>query len=144
MSDSLTGLYQQVILDHARERHGDGTVAEPHAERFEHNPTCGDEITLQLAIADGRVQELAWRGTGCSISIASASVLSDLALGRTPAELTELIGSFRTMLRSRGDGDPDESLGDAVAFQGVSRYVMRVKCAMLAWIALEGCLAQIA
>lgn len=147
MSDALAGLYQQVILDHSKQRTGFGELDQADAERFERNPTCGDEVTLQLVMEPGtdRIAALAWRGAGCSISQASASVLAGLAPGLTTTELQSTIDAFREMMRSRGVGEPDEDvLGDAVAFQGVSKFVMRVKCAMLAWVAAEGCLADLA
>jgi nitrogen fixation NifU-like protein len=146
MTDPLAGLYQEVILDHSKRRIGFGELARIDAQHFERNPTCGDEITLQIALDENgeRVESLAWRGAGCSISMASASVLSELAPGMSRDELRATIGEFRTMLRSRGEGEPNEDvLGDAVAFQGVSKYVMRVKCAMLAWVATEACLAEL-
>lgn len=147
MSESLDGLYQQHILDHSKLRKGYGTVEHADAQRFERNPSCGDELTMQLVLEPNsdRIAALAWHGSGCSISQASASVLSELAVGLTTAQLQEKIGAFREMLRSRGEGEPDEEvLGDAIVFQGVSRYVMRVKCAMLAWVGAEGCLADVA
>lgn len=150
----LEGLYQQIILDQSKRRNGDGPLEGADAEHHEFNPTCGDEITVRVrlahdAAADGsapgaaRIAELAWQGDGCSISMASASTLTELVTGRTVDEARELIEAFRAMLRSQGAGEPDEEvLGDAIAFHGVSKYVMRVKCAMLAWVALEACLAQ--
>ena len=148
MSDSLAGLYQEVILDHSKRRIGFGELEHADAERFERNPTCGDEITLQIALKPGtdEIASLGWRGDGCSISMASASVLSELAPGMTLSELQATIDEFRLMLRSRGAGDePDiDVLGDAVAFQGVAKYVMRVKCAMLGWVAAEGCCVELA
>ncbi|HYI32461.1 MAG TPA: SUF system NifU family Fe-S cluster assembly protein [Glaciibacter sp.] len=146
MSSSLDSLYQQVILDHSKQRTGFGELDHADAERFERNPTCGDEITLQITMEPGsdRVSSLAWRGSGCSISQASASVLAGLAPGMTATELQSTIDEFRVMMRSRGVGEPDEDiLGDAVAFHGVSKYVMRVKCAMLSWVAVEGCLTDV-
>jgi len=146
-ADPLGGLYRELILDHARRRDGEGELSAPDAERFERNPTCGDEVTVQVRLEPGtdRVAELGWRGQGCSISLASASVLSGLAPGRTVGEARALIDGFREMARSRGAGTLDEErYGDAVAFEGVSRYVMRVKCAMLPWVALEACLADLA
>jgi nitrogen fixation protein NifU and related proteins len=143
---SLDSLYQQVILDHSKQRTGFGELDHADAERFERNPTCGDEITLQITMEPGTdtVASLAWRGSGCSISQASASVLAGLAPGMTATELQTTIDEFRVMMRSRGVGEPDEDvLGDAVAFQGVSKYVMRVKCAMLSWVAVEGCLTDL-
>ncbi len=142
MSGALDQLYQSLILDHAKRRVGEGTLEHAHGQHFERNPSCGDEITLQVELDGDRLASLAWQGSGCSISMASASVLAELAPGRTRAELADLIGTFREMLRSRGAGEPDEDvLGDAIAFHGVARYIMRVKCAMLSWVALEGALA---
>jgi nitrogen fixation NifU-like protein len=147
MSDVLAGLYQQVILDHARERHGDGPLEHADAEHFERNPTCGDEITVRVAIepGTGRIAELRWQGAGCSISMASASVLADMARGRTVDDFMALAESFRGMMRSRGVGEPDEdALEDLVVFHGVSKFVMRVKCAMLGWVAAETAVRQAA
>lgn len=138
MSSALEQLYQTLVLDHAKRRVGDGTIDAPDGEHFERNPSCGDQLTMQVTVDGDRLEHLAWHGDGCSISMASASVLSELAPGRSRDELAELIGAFREMLRSRGAGEPDEELlGDAIAFHGVSKYIMRVKCAMLAWVALE-------
>ena len=147
MVDALAGLYQQVILDNSRARTGEGPLEHADAEHYERNPTCGDEITLRIRLDpdSGLVGDVAWQGDGCSISMASASVLAGLAPGLSLAELQKRTDAFRTMLRSRGTDEPDEELlGDAVAFQGVSRFVMRVKCAMLAWVALEACSTQVA
>lgn len=142
MVDALAGLYQQVILDHSRARTGDRPLPEADAQHFEKNPTCGDEITVRVALEPGSdvIRELAWQGDGCSISMASASVLAEMAPGLTLGQLAERTDAFRAMMRSRGQGEPDEELlGDAVVFQGVSKFVMRVKCGMLAWVAAEAC-----
>jgi nitrogen fixation NifU-like protein len=147
MADALADLYQQVILDHAKRSIGRGELERFDAERFERNPTCGDEVVLQLALEPGtdRIASVAWHGSGCSISTASASVLAELAPGKTMPELQATIDSFRELMRSRGTVEPDEDvLGDAVAFQGVSKFVMRVKCAMLPWVAIEGCVTSLA
>jgi nitrogen fixation NifU-like protein len=138
--NGLDSLYQQVILDHAKARHGDTVLVDADASHFERNPTCGDEITVSIRLQPGtdRIAAVAWQGDGCSISMASASVLTDMAPGRTVPELLELTEAFRTMMRSRGAGEPDEdTLEDLVAFHGVSKFVMRVKCGMLAWVAAE-------
>ncbi|WP_165069799.1 Fe-S cluster assembly sulfur transfer protein SufU [Marisediminicola senii] len=143
MSDDLSAMYQELILDHSRRRVGQRTLEAADASHHELNPTCGDEITLQVTAgaATGAVGELAWHGNGCSISMASASILAELAADRPGTDLRPLIDEFRTMMHSRGRGEPDDSaLGDAVVFHGTSKYVMRVKCAMLAWVALEKCL----
>lgn len=146
MADALAGLYQQVILDHAKARTGDAPLPDADAEHYERNPSCGDEITVRVALEPGtnRIAQLVWQGDGCSISMASASVLADLAPGLTLAELSQRIDAFRAMMRSKGAAEPDEDLlGDAVAFQGVSKFVMRIKCAMLSWVAAEACSSQL-
>ncbi|MFJ3957597.1 Fe-S cluster assembly sulfur transfer protein SufU [Arthrobacter sp. NPDC090010] len=152
----LESLYQQTILEHSKARHGGGLsevaaceTSWPHGTGQCHqlNPVCGDEITLRLSVtgAEGerRVESLEWLGNGCSISMASASMLSDLAKESSVDELATLIEEFRAVLRSRGtlEADPEE-LGDAAALSGVSKFPARVKCAMLAWVAAEDALRQ--
>lgn len=140
----LESLYQQVILDHSRQRHGFGLEPGAAASSHQLNPTCGDELTLELHLAGDTVESVRWEGAGCSISMASASLLSDLLPGTPLAEVPERIALFREMMRSKGEGvADDEPLGDAAVLVGVSRYIARVKCAMLAWVALEADLAQI-
>jgi len=161
-SPELAGLYQQVILDHSKLRKGSGLVDGGVAESHQLNPTCGDEITLRLHLVEGSgtgtgtgtgdvgaagepiIERLSWDGQGCSISMASASLLSELAPGLTPTELTERIALFREMMRSRGAGvEDDEPLGDAAVLESVSKYIARVKCAMLAWVAAEDTVQQV-
>ena len=144
MSSEMESLYQQVILDHAKNPHGVGLLGDAAGSSHQLNPTCGDEVTLELHVTDGAVTAIRWEGHGCSISQASASLLSDLAAGLTVPELTERIDAFREVLRSRGTIEPDEDLlGDAIVLQGVSKYVARVKCAMLAWVAAEDAVSQL-
>jgi len=145
VTDPLANLYQELILDHAKRRVGAGVLEHFDATHHELNPTCGDEITVQVAFEPGSdvVAAVAWQGNGCSISMASASVISEIAPGKTFDELHAIIGTFREMLRSKGVGEPDEDvLGDAIAFHGVSKFIMRVKCAMLAWVAIEATLPR--
>ncbi|MBJ2121129.1 MULTISPECIES: Fe-S cluster assembly sulfur transfer protein SufU [Arthrobacter] len=142
MATNLEQLYQQIILDHARERHGSGLLEKTGpgsvGESHQLNPVCGDEITLRTVVDGGTVASLSWDGAGCAISMASASVLTDLMEGLERDEAVRLIDAFREVMRSRGTIPADEEvLGDAAAFSGVSRYPARVKCAMLAWVALE-------
>jgi nitrogen fixation NifU-like protein len=143
---SLDSLYQQIILEHAKARHGAGLDGEPGAhegQSHQLNPVCGDEVTVRVALSGGAVDSVRWDGAGCSISMASASVLHDMAEGLTLAEFRELVDAFREMLRSRGTVSADpEMLGDAAAFEGVSRYAARVKCAMIAWVAAEDAARQ--
>jgi nitrogen fixation NifU-like protein len=145
---SLDRLYQQVILDHARERHGRGLRAAEggaHAESRQYNPLCGDEVTLRVVLDPGEpvVRDVSWTGEGCSISQAATSVLHDLVVGARVEQAQEVVGRYREMVRSRGQVEPDEAvLGDAVAFAGVGRHANRVKCAMLGWTAFEDALLR--
>jgi nitrogen fixation protein NifU and related proteins len=141
MSDGLESLYQELILDHSKRRIGTGRSGPWDAGHSERSPLCGDQLTLQLRVRDGRVEDIGWEGEGCSISMASASVFAELTPGRSVEQVRESIAEFRTMLGSRGKHTPDEALlGDGVAFAGVARYPMRVKCALLAWVAADACL----
>lgn len=149
---ALDSLYQELILDHSKRPIGKGGLLAPQgaltASHHEFNPSCGDELTLSIAVdpASGKIEGLAWEGQGCSISMASASVLSQLVRdeGLTLDDAQQRIDAFREMIQSRGEIEPDEELlGDAVAFQGVAKFVMRVKCAMLGWVALEADLRQV-
>lgn len=143
MSAELVQLYQQIILDHSKFRHGEGlkpgAAGTVEGQSHQYNPTCGDEITLRLVRDGDTIRQMSWEGDGCSISMAAASVLTELTGdGLSEADLLALIDNFRDVLRSRGGLEADEEiLGDAAAFSGVSRYPARVKCAMLAWVAAE-------
>ncbi|MDO5744381.1 MAG: SUF system NifU family Fe-S cluster assembly protein [Micrococcaceae bacterium] len=144
MSD-LDQLYQQIILDHARERHGAGLrearAGVAHGESIQHNPVCGDYITLRVQLEGTKLTNVSWEGDGCSISMASASVLSEMATGIERDEFMGILDEFRELMRSRGSRAGDEEiLGDGAAFAGVSKYPARVKCAMLSWVAAEAAL----
>jgi nitrogen fixation NifU-like protein len=141
----MESLYQEVILDLSRHPHGRGLESNANGQSSQINPTCGDEVTVELYLEpkSDLIRAIRWEGHGCAISQASASLFSDLAPGLTMAELGERIDAFRVAMRSRGTIEPDEELlGDAVALGGVSRYVARVKCAMLAWVAGEEAIAR--
>lgn len=141
----LESLYQELILDHAKHPRGIGLAPDgpDAASSHQRNPICGDEITVRVRVEDGAVGELTWEGAGCSISQASASMLAELAVGMPRAEASAMIDRFREALRSRGAIPLDEDeFGDAAALSGVSRYSARVKCAMLAWVALEDALPR--
>lgn len=153
MSAELDQLYQTIILEHSHKRSGEteqdvSSAGERSGVSHQYNPTCGDEITVRVAVTAGEnptVEAVEWNGEGCSISMAAASVLSEMAPGMTLPELEAMIEHFREMLRSRGQVAPDEEiLGDAAAFAGVSKFVARVKCAMLSWVAVEDAVNQAA
>ncbi|MDQ0029217.1 Fe-S cluster assembly sulfur transfer protein SufU [Arthrobacter bambusae] len=156
----LDSLYQQLILEHSRARTGadlaslpDVATGEPATgqgltgQSHQLNPVCGDEITLRLSLGtagDGQaVTEIHWDGEGCAISMASASILSEMAPGMSPLSFRHMIDHFRELMRSRGKLEADEELlQDAAALAGVAKYPARVKCAMLAWVAAEDALHQ--
>jgi len=141
MSD-LDGLYQQLILDHAKNPHGRVPLESPTSSSHQVNPTCGDEVTLSLRVEGGVIEAIGWDGHGCSISQASASLLATLVDTLPVVEAESLLEEFRAAMRSRGQIELDEDrFGDAIALNGVSKYVARVKCAMLPWVALEHALA---
>lgn len=137
-------LYQELILEHAkRPRHAG--LREPYAAQIHHvNSTCGDEVTLRVDLVDGdRVRDVSYDAIGCSISVASASVLTEEVIGRSLSEVAATYDAMRAMLTSRGADPGDEGrLGDGVALSGVSRYPARVKCALLPWSALADALAR--
>jgi len=143
-------MYQQVILDHAKRPHGRGLVAAPDdhrsGESHQVNPTCGDEITLRVDVDGSTVAGVSWEGQGCSISQASASVMTELVTGHDLADVARLDAVFHDLMGSRGKGLQDEdaldALGDASAFTGVSQYPARIKCALLGWAALKDSLAR--
>ncbi len=145
--NGLESLYQEVILDHSKHPHGRGLEADEDAPTsHQRNPICGDELTLRAVVDGDELRAVTWEGAGCSISQASASMLSALVAeddGMPVAQASALISSFREALRSRGTIPLDEeTFGDAAALSGVSRYTARVKCAMLAWVALEDALTR--
>ncbi|MGH3685202.1 MAG: Fe-S cluster assembly sulfur transfer protein SufU [Pseudonocardiaceae bacterium] len=134
----LEQMYQEIILDHYRHPHRSGLREPFDAESHQVNPTCGDEVTLRVALDGDRIADVSYDAIGCSISQAATSVLTDLVVGRTVAESTSTMGAFLEMVQSRGQVEPDEDvLEDAVAFAGVSRYPSRVKCALLGWMAFK-------
>ncbi|MGW9113227.1 Fe-S cluster assembly sulfur transfer protein SufU [Microbacterium sp. NPDC055683] len=142
MSADLQRLYQELILDHSKNPEGKGDPTGMPFTHHELNPSCGDEITVGVSLDGERLDAIVWDGHGCSISMASASIMTGLLEGAEREEAIARIAEFREMLRSRGAVEPSEELGDAAALQGVAKYVMRIKCAMLGWVALEADLRQ--
>ena len=167
----LEQMYQEVILEAAKNPHGkehfapdlasenashaaETTVQASHeyctpGESHQFNPTCGDEATIHVEVSDDEphtIKRLVWDGHGCSISQASLSVMVDLVDGKTVDEAMDLEQTFHKLMESRGAGLDDENLeeklGDAVVFQGVSKYPMRIKCALLGWEGLKDSIAK--
>ena len=146
MTLSMDSMYQQIILDHYKHPQHRGLPEVFDAEVHHVNPTCGDEVTLRVRLTDGAIAELGWQGEGCSISQASTSVMSELVVGKPVDEAIALQQSFLELMQSRGNAElteaDEELLEDAVAFEGVSKYPARVKCALLGWMAMKSAVAD--
>ncbi|MBB5789579.1 Fe-S cluster assembly sulfur transfer protein SufU [Jiangella mangrovi] len=140
MSDSL---YQEIILDHYKHPHGRG-LREPFGGEAHHvNPTCGDEITVRVALDGSTITDVSYEGQGCSISQASASVLHELLTGSSVSDAFETERVFVELMQGKGQIEPDEDvLGDGIAFAGVAKYPARVKCALLSWMAFKDATAR--
>ncbi|MDP6515265.1 MAG: SUF system NifU family Fe-S cluster assembly protein [Alphaproteobacteria bacterium] len=145
MSD-LRDLYQEVILDHNRSPRNFGALPQCDRKAAGHNPLCGDVVTVYLTIADGRVSDLRFEGKGCAISVASASIMTELIKGRTVAEARAVFARFRGVVTDAEDAGetPDQTLDDDLdklqVLSGVREFPMRVKCATLAWHTLAAAL----
>ncbi|WP_123026401.1 Fe-S cluster assembly sulfur transfer protein SufU [Mycolicibacterium stellerae] len=138
-------MYQEVILDHYKHPHHRG-LREPFGAEVRHvNPTCGDEVTLRVALSDDgeQVVDVSYDGQGCSISQAATSVLADLVIGQNVGDALKTVAAFNEMISSRGNVAGDEDvLGDGIAFAGVAKYPARIKCALLGWMAFKDAVAQ--
>jgi nitrogen fixation protein NifU and related proteins len=135
---ALESMYQEIILDHYRHPRHRG-LREPFDAEVHHvNPTCGDEVTVRVRMADGIVEDVSYEGQGCSISQASESVMSELVRGLPLEDALAVQAEFLGLMQGRGEFEPDEErLEDAVAFAGVAKFPARVKCALLGWMAFK-------
>ena len=142
MNPELEELYQEVILDHSRRPRNFGELADAAVRVHGDNPACGDEIDLGVKFGgDGRLDEIKFSGHGCAISQASASMMTMKLKGKSRAAAQEMLDAFHTLVAGEGD-DSGEILGDLRLLRGVRKFPQRVKCAMLAWRALEEALWQ--
>ena len=136
--EGLENIYNELIMEHSMNSYNKKKLN--HADFCEvgHNPNCGDEITLELNVKDGVIEDMAFSGHGCAISQASTSIMIDTLKGKTLEEAKEIIKTFIGMIkREITDEEELEKLEDAIAFQNVSHMPARVKCALLAWHTLE-------
>jgi len=139
----LDSLYQEVILDHYKRPQHKGLATTYDAQVHHVNPSCGDEITLNVTLIEDKVASITWDGVGCSISQASVSILSDLLLGKSVAEADLVLNNFTELMQSKGTMVGDDSiLEDAVAMAGVSKFPARIKCALLGWMAYKDAVVQ--
>ncbi len=140
--DDLRDLYQEVILDHNKKPRNFGTLEGATHEADGHNPLCGDELHVSVVLDDGRVSDVRFEGSGCAISTASASLMTESIKGKTRDEAESLFAGFHDLLT----GDPSQleqassSLGKLAVFQGVREFPVRVKCATLSWHTLKAAL----
>jgi nitrogen fixation NifU-like protein len=137
--DDLRELYQETILGHNKKPRNFRVLADANREADGHNPLCGDEFTLYARVSDGGVvEEVTFQGTGCAISKASASLMSEFVKGKNLEEVYEDFGRFHQLVTSSPTAKPEtDGLGKLAVFAGVREYPMRVKCATLAWHALR-------
>lgn len=139
---NLSELYQEIILEHYKEPHNKGKLSQADVNADGKNPMCGDEIQVFLKIEGNTIKDIRFDGAGCAISQASASVMTDSVKGRTIAEAQTIINAFANMVKK---GALDDKIGEdseLAAFQGISAYPTRIKCAMLAWNALKNSIEQ--
>ncbi|MFN2601356.1 MAG: Fe-S cluster assembly sulfur transfer protein SufU [Gemmatimonadaceae bacterium] len=143
-SAEIAALYQELILDHYRRPRNKGELEGATTSVTMKNPLCGDEVALHVLLDGDKVSDLKFSGRGCSISQASASMMTQLVKGKSAAEVKQLGETFRDMVMGATDANDqsvEKSLGSLRALGGVSRFPARVKCALLAWNALETALA---
>jgi nitrogen fixation NifU-like protein len=133
----LSSLYQQLILEHYRNPRNKGELPDKTVEIHMANPVCGDEIRLQLQIENDRIVEARHVGQGCSISQASVSMMTNLLKGKPLDEVEKVATRFTEMMQGDEEAARDKSLGDLRALQGVSKFPVRIKCALLAFDALQ-------
>ena len=133
----LGDLYQEIILDHYKKPRNAGLIEQPTCSAQGDNPLCGDKIAVTLKMKGDAVEDIRWKGAGCAISTASASLMSEAIKGKSKAEITALFDRFHAMVTGKG---PSEGLEKLEVFSGVSEYPVRVKCASLAWHTLKAAL----
>lgn len=139
----LDSLYQEVILDHYKNPLHKKLNSSYSAQVHHVNPSCGDEITLNVMIKNGLVESVSWEGVGCSISQASTSIASDLMIGKSMEDALKTVDSFSQLMSSKGTQTGDEDiLEDGVALAGVSKFPARIKCALLGWMAFKDAALQ--
>jgi len=140
--DDLQELYREVILDHNRNPRNFGELADATRVVAGVNPLCGDKMTLYVKLGDGTIQDIRFRGTGCAISVASSSLMTERVKGVPVAVALELFDKVHDLLTAAHDHEPAGDLDKLAALGGVREYPSRVKCASLAWHALKSAVAD--
>lgn len=134
---ALDSIYTQLIMEESRNTKNKKDLKNPNYEELGHNPSCGDEITLQAKVEGDKLEDLSYTGIGCAISQASTSIMIDTVKGKTLKEAKYLSDLFINMIKGVADEDEIEKLENAVAFEGVKELPARVKCAVLPWYTLK-------
>ena len=133
----LGDLYQEIILDHYKKPRNAGLIEQPSCSATGDNPLCGDKIAVTVKMKDDTLDDIRWKGAGCAISTASASLMSEAVKGKSKAEIGSLFDKFHAMVTGKG---PSDGLDKLEVFSGVSEFPVRVKCASLAWHTLKAAL----
>jgi len=138
----LNSLYQQLILEHYRNPHNKAELPDKTVEVHMANPVCGDEIRIQLRVEDDQIEEATFVGQGCSISQAAVSMMTDLLKGKSLGDADALAKRFTELMHGDAEAANDRSLGDLRSLRGVSKFPVRVKCALLGFDALQEALKR--
>jgi len=138
--NGLDDLYQEILLDHYRSPRNFGPLSGHDCEAEGHNPLCGDRVHVEVQLDGDRLEAVRFQGSGCAISTASASMMTEMVSGKTREETDRLFERFRALVTGEGDSGPIEELGELAALGGVREFPMRVKCATLAWHTLRAAL----
>ena len=143
LPDGLDDLYQDIILDHYRKPRHKGHLDDPELRSEGFNPFCGDQVVLTMDMDDGHIAHVAFQGQGCSISQASASILTDHLEGKTLEEAEDLVRTFKGIMAGEEvTEEQEDELGEIVALQGVRKFPIRIKCALLGWTTLQDAIAE--
>ncbi|MBT5050193.1 MAG: SUF system NifU family Fe-S cluster assembly protein [Rhodospirillaceae bacterium] len=140
MNDGLTDLYQEVILDHSRHPRNFGPAEEANRQARGNNPLCGDRVSVYLAVKDDHITDARFEARGCAISIASASMMTEMIKGKSVDEAKSLFDRFHTLVTSDANGAADDDLAELESLSGVRAFPTRIKCATLAWHAMTAAL----
>jgi nitrogen fixation protein NifU and related proteins len=143
MSD-LQELYQSIILDHNRRPKNYGTLDEANRRAEGRNPSCGDEVRVELRVADDRIEDVRFTAAGCAVSRAAASIMTQQVKGKSRAEVEKLFATFHELVTGKLRPTEQEvrGLGELAAFSGVARFPIRVKCASMPWHTLQAALRE--
>ena len=138
---SMRELYQEMIVDHGKQPRNKGTLPNANHSHDGHNPLCGDRLIVYLIVKDNKIEDIRFEGAGCAISVASASLMTEMVKGKSIDEIQHLFDAFHQLV-TEGHAGHEEILGKLIAFAGVAEFPVRVKCATLAWHTLRAALAN--